>query len=326
MMLENGFSLKVLITFAMIVVAFGAFSDEITTRTNNCCTHLIADVRMSGDPSIAIRMDRLEDRILRLESKQPVCQGKQDGRLQKLEASLSRLNEVWDSRVDGKCEKNVGDLTKLADEFYENRYKELKAAHDRFMVYVNGLLVVLSIGVAIICCLVSWYGVWKPRQTDKRINKEWEQEKERISRLQQQSKDDAAEFNRSKAELYFELGRSSFIQYKAARDVAVLELVVKYLSHAVQYNVCAKSANGLKTTIALLNVVMNKKVEKDNVDGLPFELEDDRVIVRGNLKTWDWGVTEDDLEMVLAGSGLNEDQINWTVSNFRKIKTSCGGL
>ena len=315
-----------IVVIAALVVAVASFADETSAATNNCYARLVADVRMPVEPSVMVRMDGLSDRVSCLENKQAVSQDKQNGRLQKLETSLSRLDEVVDSRVDGRCEKKLGDLKQLADGFYEARYRELKAAHDRFMVYVDAFLVTLSIVVAIVGAFMTWYGVIRPIKTDRRIKKEWDEQKSNVSNLQQHAKNSVEEFNRSKAELYFHVAKTAFIQYKGFPNLELLVEIVKDLSRAIRANVEAVNAQGLKASISLLNVVMNKKVEDCDDGSLPMEIVEHRKSVCEVLRTWDWDVDDDDLEMVFDQSGIAKDHVSWTIANFRKIKTACGGV
>ena len=180
-----------IVVIAALVVAVASFVDETSAATNNCYARLVADVRMPVEPSVMVRMDGLSDRVSCLETKQAVSQGKQNERLQKLEMSLSRLDEVVDSRVDGRCEKKLGDLKRLADGFYEARYRELKEAHDRFMdqldkwLMVIGILVTL-VGVALPIVVVFFQYKSYERDLNKLRN---EMHQDRIKEMRQLYKD-----------------------------------------------------------------------------------------------------------------------------------------
>ena len=152
---ENSFGVVALLAFAIVGFASVSFANEASAATNNCYARLVADVRMPVEPSVMVRMDRLSDRVSCLETKQAVSQDNQNGRLQKLETSLSRLDEVVDSRLDGRCEKKLGDLKRRADGFYEARYRELKEAHDRFLSWLSVCMIAVGF-------LVTIFGVVMP--------------------------------------------------------------------------------------------------------------------------------------------------------------------
>ena len=147
-------TLKEMIVFAIIGGAVSVLAGTLSA-TNDNCTYLVADVRMSADPVAAGRVDGVADRVSRIEANQVAYQSKQDGRLQQLESSLSRIDEVVDSRVDGRCEKKVGDLRKLADGFYEARYRELKTTHDQFLAWLSVCMIAVGF-------LVTIFGVVMP--------------------------------------------------------------------------------------------------------------------------------------------------------------------
>lgn len=140
---------KAMIVVAIIGVAVSALAESAAIIKDNC-THLVADVWMSADSVAAGRVDGVADRVSRIEANQTICQSKQDGRLRQLESSLSRIDDVVDSRVDERCEKKIGDLRKLADGFYEVRYRGLKEDHDRFMDQLDKWLTVIGILVALL--------------------------------------------------------------------------------------------------------------------------------------------------------------------------------
>lgn len=100
---ENPMWIMVMLAFAIIAHSTISFAGPVAISKDNG-THLVEDVRMSVDPVAAGRVDGVADRVSRIEANQVAYQSKQDGRFQQLESSLSRIDEVVDSRVDGRCE------------------------------------------------------------------------------------------------------------------------------------------------------------------------------------------------------------------------------
>lgn len=159
---------KAVIVVAIVGIAISSLAESTTTTKDNC-THLVADVRMSADSVAAGRVDGVADRVSRIEANQTIYQSKQDGRLRQLESSLSRIDEVVHSRVEERCEKKIGDLKKLADGFYEVRYTELKAAHDRFMTWLSVCMIAVGF-------LVTIFGVVMPIVVSFHQHKSYENE------------------------------------------------------------------------------------------------------------------------------------------------------
>lgn len=217
---EKSFGVVALLAFAIVGFASVSFANEVSAATNNCYARLVADVRIPVEPSVMVRMDRLSDRVSCLETKQAVSQDKQNGRLQKLETSLSRLDEVVDSRVDGRCEKKQGDLKRLADGFYEARYRELKEAHDRFLSWLSVCMIAVGF-------LVTIFGVVMPIVVSFHQHKSYENE------LKKLHEEITAEREEAERALKNEVSREREQNFVA-------------LHYSVVENVCRMSAMSLK--------------------------------------------------------------------------------
>lgn len=89
------------------------------------------------------------------------------------------------------------------------------------------------------------------------------------------------------------------------------------LAHAIAENVEAKDAWGLKSSIAFLNVVLNKPIFADA--NFPKELEQHRKMVEQRLKKYSWGFLMLDVRRVLEQGGVDETQVGYSIANLEKI-------
>lgn len=205
---------------------------------------------------------------------------------------------------------------------YRVHYTELKEAHERFMGYVNGFLVMLGIWFTFLGVGVAWYGIINPRKKLKTINAQWKDMKQNVEQLRKEASFSVEQIKSSKAELYFQLARMGFAQYKIVKDSDVLEAAVKFLSQCIKLNVEIKNALGTKSAIAFLNAIMNKEPSK--LDGAISEtILQDRKTVANSLRKWNWGVTENELEKFFDNSEVDEECARWSVMNFKKVVSQC---
>ena len=200
---------------------------------------------------------------------------------------------------------------------YGKRYAELKDVHDRFMNYMTNILTCVGFIVALIGIIVPVCAAVQTKSSLRQYEKDRDKIRQDIERMEERAAELERQVCSSKGEQYFQLARHSFEQYKVQRNVNTLENVVRDLAHAIGENVEAKDACGLKSSIAFLNVVLNKPVSADA--NLPKELEQHRTMIEQRLKKYGWGFSILDVRRVFEQGGVDEAQVGYSITNLEKI-------
>ena len=219
-----------------------------------------------------------------------------------------------------KIDAEIGEAVKDR-EFYGKRYVELKAAEDRFMTHVNIFWTAMAIVVAIVGVFVTWFGIFKPQSSERKIKVEWKEAKKRLEALTDQSMRSVEEWNKTKAEFYFQLAKAVFAQYKIGRSIELLEITVKDLTKSIRHSVAGMDAEGLRAAIVFLNVILNKKPEDEE---LPTEIIKHRELLVSSLRTWRWEIDEDLIKIVFENSDLDSSHIKYSILNLKNIMGKYG--
>lgn len=202
---------------------------------------------------------------------------------------------------------------------YGKRYAELKGTHDRFMISLQ--IIVALIGVAI-----AWFGIVEPKLSMAKMEKGIQKMTRdraillrQLSTLKQESSDIARQGEMAKGELYFQLARMGFAQYKVLKDIEILEIVVRDTIRAIAQNVKAGNARALKKCIVLINIVLNKPVADNSELSIPKELEQHRKAVEQRLKKYVWGFSMLDVQRVFEQGEVDDSQVGYSITNLEKI-------
>ena len=235
------------------------------------------------------------------------------------------------------------------EEFYKKRYEELSNGYERLITRIQIWLAIVALMVGVVGVALPLIAMHTQRKDfDKEIerirfevddkvkdvsrrrheiNEEWHKIKkefeEKIKEIVVGGMRSVAEMHKSKSELYFQLAKSVFEQYKILKSIDLLELVVKQLTHAIRHNIGAMDGKNLRTSIVVLNAALMKRVGEED-DDLPQEIVGHREQLKERLKIWVWEIDESLLPVILERSEVPDDKAKMSIANLKRIMDNYG--
>lgn len=315
-----------------------------TTLSSIAETNRVSAVVATNVPSATVQVpERRESAVSIMPvSNQPAIitqshSGWLEHRIDTVERNLYGCYDGLTARLDEKVSSEVRAAKNEAEEEYTRRYEELKDEQSRFMGCLGVSLSVVGVLVALFGIGLPIFNEWRANSREKVAEKQvqtkikqYQELMERVSKLREFDRcQNRSELLSIRAEVFFQLARVGFEQYKANPIAQVLEIVVKQLSRCIQFNIEARDGKNLKHAISLLNAAMNKdpgpdRYHPDRTD-LPSKILDDREIVAEQLETWPWNVSIDEVKRILAEADIDEESLKWSVSNLEKVIARCSG-
>jgi len=289
-----------------------------------CCTlhatqvvatneHIATSVNMKGVGVSHAHADLVE-RITRMEVNCDSLRTTVDGLIRTIKSRDER-----DAAKEGKIECRLDKACACAEEFYEKRYGELKAANDRFTDRISIVLSIISITVALVGVLGAIFGIVVPLVKEHSRQTEWMSLKDGLKNDVAKLKSDAfraiEKDRRLKAEFYFQMAKLGFENYKATKCVDILEIVVKNLSQCIMHNVGTMNSTGAKCAIVFLNSVLIRKPE----GVASVEIIEHRKEVCARLKTWEWGFGIEELELLFSNSDIDESYVRSCLGTMKLV-------
>ena len=232
-------------------------------------------------------------------------------RVDAIEKNLFDCYSGLKTQIDNKIGFEVRSAKKDAEIEYTMRYCELKREQSNFLTYLSILVAILGVAATVAGIVLS-------KITIRTVKNSTDGQKNEFEKL----KNDMGEqvkvtIHTTRAEMYFQIARSTFEQYRSNPIKTILTSVVKALSHCIESNVLAKDGDNLLCAISFLETVMEKAV--DPTKPYATALVRDRIIVKNDLKTWTCRASILELRSVMETAQIEKEKMKSSIEVLRNV-------